>query len=119
MNSLRKKDHGMNTTATQQAPAKTVTPKNDLAQAVKLMDSLSQEAFQSIIAVARLALIALESPAGHRNMSALAFALENIATKADDAMGSINFEAEKVGHDWHDDASQRRSRAAREAALHS
>lgn len=116
---LYRTEFNMNTTATHPTPAKTVTPKNDLAQAVKLMDSLSQEAFQSIIAVARLALIALESPAGHRNMSALAFALENIAAKADDAMTSINFEAEKVGHDWHDDASQRRNRAAREAALHS
>ncbi|WP_250440078.1 hypothetical protein [Delftia tsuruhatensis] len=83
------------------------------------MDSLSQEAFQSIIAVAKLALISLESPAGHRNMSALAFALETIAYRADDAMNIINAEAENVGSHWRDDASQRRSRAAREAALHS
>lgn len=112
----------MNDTRKPQAeasPATSPAQKHDLAGAIEMMDSLSQEAFQSIIAVARLALIALESPAGHRNFSSLAFALENIADKADDAMGCINYEAEKVGHPWRDAASERRNRASREAALHS
>lgn len=122
MNSLRKKDHGMNDTRKPQAeasPAKAAAQKHDFSVAIETMDSLSQEGFQHIMAIAKLALLSLESPDGHRSITALAYALEAIHGKAEDAMTSINFEAEKVACPWRDEAYERRGRAAREAALHS
>ncbi len=112
----------MNDTRKPQAepsPAKAAAPKHDYAGAIEMMDSLSQEGFQQIMSIAKLALLSLESPEGHRSLTALAYALEAIQGKAEDAMTSINYEAEKVACPWRDAAHERRGRAAREAALHS
>lgn len=109
----------MNTTATHQSPATPGASPRDLAEAIEIMDSLSQEAFQQIMSIAKLALLSLEYPDGHRNFTALAYALDAIQGKAEDTLNCINYEAEKVGRPWRDEAHERRCRASREAALHS
>ena len=112
-------EFSMDTTATAKTQATPGTSTRDLSEAIVIMDSLSQEAFQQIMSIAKLALLSLEIPDGHRSFTSLAYALEAIVGKADEAMGCVNYEAEKVGHPWRDEARERRSRASREAALHS
>jgi hypothetical protein len=109
----------MNTTATHQGPATPGASTRDLANAIEMMDGLSQDGFNQIMSIAKLALLSLETPAGNRNLAPLAHALELMAAHAQDTMNCINTHAESVGHPWRDEAHERRSRAAREASLHS
>jgi hypothetical protein len=46
-------------------------------------------------------------------------ALELMAAHSQDTMNCTNTPAESVGNPWRDEAQERRSRAAREPALHS
>jgi len=66
------------------------------------MDYLSQCGFTEISAVAKLALIALESPGAHRNPEHIAQAFVVILGRANDFMNSINCEAENVGCNYSD-----------------
>ena len=109
----------MDTTATPQAPATPGASTRDLASAIEMMDGLSQDGFNQIMSVAKLALLSLETAAGQRSFASLAHALELIASHAQESMNCINTHAESVGHPWRDEAHERRNRAAREAALHS
>ncbi|PJO37592.1 hypothetical protein CTI10_015695 [Delftia acidovorans] len=109
----------MDTTATAQIQAMPGASTRDLANTIEMMDGLSQDGFNQIMSIAKLALLSLETPAGNRNLVPLAHALELMAAHAQDTMNCINTHAESVGHPWRDEAHERRSRAAREASLHS
>jgi len=96
------------------APAPT---PDQLRNAVEFMDSLSQNGFSEISAIAKLALAWLETPDGHRHLDVIAHALSTIWGKADDIQNCINSQAEEVGCHYVDDAERRRwdaQRAARE-----
>ncbi|WP_216293259.1 hypothetical protein [Delftia acidovorans] len=117
MSSLRKKDHDMNTTATHQGLATPGASTRDLASAIEMMDGLSQDGFNQIMSIAKLALLSLETPAGNRDLAPMAHALELMVAHAQDTMNCINTHAESVGHSWRDESHERRSRVAREAML--
>ena len=94
-------------------------PSEDLEavkEATRMMDELAQDGFGRIRGIASLALLALETPEGHRNVSALAAALKTIDLIAEDTENCINSEAGDVGCD-HDDAAWRRRADARRAHL--
>lgn len=80
--------------------------------AIMQMDALSQECFSKIEAIARLALLALETPRGHREIDSIAHALEAIQGCASDGMNSINVEAEDFGLNYVDETERRRREAA-------
>lgn len=79
----------------QETPPK-VHDIEDFKSAVYEMDYLSQCGFTEISSVAKLALIALESPNAHRNPEHIAQAFVVILGRANDLMNSINCEAENV-----------------------
>src|ERR1700730_3630776 len=90
----------------------------DLRNSIELMDSLSSTGLSEISAIARLALIALESPMGYQHPEIIANALRAIWGKADDIQNCINAEAESVGCNYRDELIERRYaayRAVREA----
>ncbi|MDR0215907.1 MAG: hypothetical protein LBJ15_18190 [Comamonas sp.] len=101
--------------ATPQSTAEADTRK--LMGAVEFMDGLAQEGFSVIAAVAKLALVSLETPEGHHNLSNIYFALEAIAGKAEEIQNCINHEAEKVGCSYTNDQWNRRRDAAVAARL--
>lgn len=92
-------------------------PSNDLEavkEATRMMDELAQCGFGRIKGLARLALLSLETPEGHRDVSALVAALTTIDMIAEDTANCINSEAGDVGC-GHDDAGWRRRADARRA----
>lgn len=108
----------MNTTATLQTaatPSKTDT--RQLAETIQTIDGLACEGFSAIASIAKLALIALETPAGQRSMGDVAFVLDVIVGKAEEIKRGINFEAEEVGCSYVNDAEIRRMRAEHHARL--
>ena len=100
-------------------PAGTAAPVSAdaacLRQTMTLIDSLAQDGFSEIAAVAKLALAALETPDGYRHPENIAWALSAIWAKAEQIEAFINNEAEKVGCNYVND-SQRRRWDARAAA---
>ncbi len=72
------------------------------------MDAMSQAAFTKIKAIAKLALYALETPNGVKDLESLGSALEDIAVNADMGMNDVNVEAELAGANFTDDAAHRR-----------
>lgn len=94
--------------------ASTATMTTDgLRETVLLMDELAQDGFGRIKGLARLALLSLETPEGHRDISALVAALSTIATIAEDVDNYINSEAGSVGCGYQDEAGRRRADARR------
>lgn len=77
------------------------------------MDSLSQAGFSEISAIARLALVALETPEGRSDMEIIAQALISIHSKACDIENVINYQAEEVGCNYRNPNTARRYAAAR------
>ena len=75
---------------------KSTSTEQKLRDAVETIDSFSQHGFEEISAIATLALIALETPAGHRNIESIARALMAIKSKAQDIQNIINCEAGNV-----------------------
>jgi hypothetical protein len=78
----------------------TITAPGDiqkLREAVNTMDAHSQEAFEEIGAIARLALRSMTLPNEPRSFDDIATALKAICARADEAMNGINCEAESVG----------------------
>jgi hypothetical protein len=67
-----------------------------LKEAARMMDALSSSGFSRINGLARLALLALETPNGHRSVEPLAAALAAICEIADDTNIAINGEASSV-----------------------
>lgn len=100
------------------------SPCNDLRRlqaAVYDMDCLANGGFSEITAIARLALLALETPDGYRHPEIIAQALNAILGKAENIESCINYEAEEVGCNYQDPNTERRyaaERAAREKACH-
>jgi len=86
-----------------------------LRNTVQTMDSLSQDGFSEISAIARLALAMLEQPDGYRHPELIAMALRNIWAKSDLIADCIGCEAEAVGCNYVDEALQRRYAAREEA----
>lgn len=91
-------------------PATPRTPDevDRLQAAVETMDLLSQGGFSEISAIAKLALISLELPAGYQRLDVIATAFEAIRCKAEDMQNCINVEAEQVGCNYTDNARTRR-----------
>ena len=75
---------------------KPISTEQTLRDTVEVMDGYSQDGFEEISAIATLALIALETPAGHRNIESIARALMAIKSKAQDIQNIINCEAGNV-----------------------
>lgn len=96
---------------------KPTSTEQKLRDAVELMDSFSQGGFEEISAIATLALIALETPAGHQNIESIARALMAIKSKAQDIQNIINCEAGNVGCASVDTAWEFRADAHRQATL--
>lgn len=84
---------------------------NRLRDAVLNMDCLSQTGFSQIAAIARLSLLAMETPAAQQHTCTLATALEAIQTIADDIQSCINSTAEGVGCNYIDSPARRRMAA--------
>lgn len=82
-----------------------------LRAAITDMDSLSQHGFSQIASVARLALLAMETPEAARNPDRLADAFELIWTIAEDVQNCINARAEELGCNYIDPAAHRRQAA--------
>ncbi|WP_342616963.1 hypothetical protein [Rhodoferax sp. GW822-FHT02A01] len=97
------------------APLTTPEEIQKLHATVNLMDCLSQGGFSEISSIAKLALISLETPEGHRHLDNVVRALESIWGKADEIQNSINWEAEQVGCNYVDEAERRRQDARRMA----
>ena len=87
-----------------------------LQRTIEEMDALSQEALSHIGAIARLALMALKTPDGHRSTSTLAYALHLIWSEAGIAETNINAAADSVGC-GHMDREHFRCESARAAFL--
>lgn len=96
-------------------PSAMTADAQKLRATVNYMDNLSQGGFSEIAAIAKLALMSLETPEGHRHLDNVVHALRNIWGRADDVQNSINCEAEEVGCNYVDEAEQRRQ-DARQAA---
>jgi len=87
----------------------------DLRGTIETMDALSHEGFSGIAAVARLALLSLETPEGQSNSERLAGAFRMILEKADTIQSCINSEAERAGAAFIDESARKRAQAYREA----
>lgn len=95
------------------------TPCHDTARlqtAVFDMDCLSQSACSEISAIARLALVALETPDGYKHLEAIAQALTAIRNKADETQGFATSVAEELGCDSKDASIERRHIAMMESS---
>lgn len=77
-----------------------------LKKAVNMMDALSQEGFDQIIAISGLILRSLEIP--DPDLNDISYAVKAIKGKADDIMNCINCEAENVGCNYKDDTRRKR-----------
>lgn len=87
-----------------------------LCTTIETMDRLAQVGLNEIEAIARLALLSLETPDGQRNIENVALALHAIVQKADFTCDAITYEADEVGRGYKDDSRMRRV-AARSAVL--
>ena len=84
-----------------------------LKESIQLVDNFSQDGFSRIDAIAMLALLAMETPEGHRDIEVYAKAFEAIRAITCDMKNLINLEAEKTGDHYRDEAWPRRSAARR------
>lgn len=104
--------------ADQDAPTTDPTPA-EFREGVEQMDRWSQWAFDKINALAKLALLGMESPEIFRHPDVMAETLHTIAYLAEDARNLINLQAEGVGADHKSEpeleASRRRLAAMRAA----
>ncbi len=91
----------------------TAMTMNEIGETVRTMDRLSQDGFGRINGLARLALLSLETPEGHRNTVGLVAALTTIGMIAEDMESCINEWAGHVGYAYRDEAWQRLADARR------
>ncbi|THF64262.1 hypothetical protein [Pseudothauera rhizosphaerae] len=80
----------------------------NLTDAINNMDSAAHHGLSEISAIARLTLAAMETPHPYTFPELIAQALRAIWEKADDIRGIIGCEAEDVGCENQDEASDRR-----------
>ncbi|NDP48924.1 MAG: hypothetical protein GZ085_11175 [Sulfuriferula multivorans] len=78
-----------------------VPTTKDLLDTIQTMDSLSQEGFSQIAAIASLALLAMKTAAPNDTINIIQ-ALRAIRGKAVDIENCINYEAEMVGGNYID-----------------
>ena len=83
----------------------------DLYGTIHDMDALAQEGLAEIIAIAKLALAAMESPTNHPDMHTLARIFSGIWMKSEHLAGCIASEALGAGCASEDEAAQRRTTA--------
>ncbi|MGL6155744.1 MAG: hypothetical protein ACRC1O_03960 [Ralstonia mannitolilytica] len=96
--------------------AKTATADaQQLRYTIESIDTMSQNAFSEIAAIAGLALSRLETPEGFLHPEDIAYALQAIRSKAQDIESCINAEAESVGCNYKDASMLRRFDAHRAA----
>lgn len=86
-----------------------------LRNTVEAMDSLAQDGFSEIGAIANLALAMMEQPDGYLHPEIIAQALRTILGKAQDIGNSINCEAGDVGCNYVDESKRRRYAARAKA----
>lgn len=91
------------------------TDVEKLQRAVESMDSLAQQGFSEIAAIAKLALGALQTPSGYVHPETIVQALEVIACKAFDMNNTLNCAAEEVGCNYIDKKLAQRWEARRTA----
>jgi hypothetical protein len=82
-----------------------------MKESINLMDTFSQDSFSRIEAIARLALLAMETQEGQRDTEVYAAAFEVIRYMAIDTENLINCEAENSGDHYKDEAMRRRADA--------
>ncbi len=87
------------------------TDLRDLYGTIHDMDALAQEGLAEIIAIAKLALAAMESPTNHPDMHTLARIFSGIWMKSEHLAGCIASEALGAGCASEDEAAQRRTTA--------
>lgn len=87
------------------------TDLRDLYGTIHDMDALAQEGLAEIIAIAKLALAAMESPTNHPDMSTLARIFSAIWLKSEHLQGCIAGEASGAGCASEDEAALRRTKA--------
>lgn len=87
------------------------TEIRDLQGAVYDMDAMTQEGLAEIIAIAKLALSAMESPTNQPDMSTLARIFSAIWMKSEHLAGCIADAANTVGCASEDEAALRRTKA--------
>ncbi|PTQ88354.1 hypothetical protein C8R30_15311 [Nitrosomonas nitrosa] len=75
------------------------------------MDSLAQEGFLGIRSIAKLALLSLETPEGHRHIEDVAQALNTIWATAESMGDCVKSRAEDAGCNYTDDSRDRRHAA--------
>ena len=85
----------------------------ELKDSINLMDQFAHDGFERIQAIARLALLAMETPEGHRHMETYATAFDAIFATACDFSNLVNYEAGKSGDHYSDPAWRRRADARR------
>jgi hypothetical protein len=93
------------------------TKPSVLGEAIEQIDGLAQEAFSQIAAVAKLALVSMETPS-QVNIETLATALSLIWGKAVDTEAAISCAANSVGFGHKDAAFVRRHAARNGAQIH-
>lgn len=91
-----------------------VTDLERLRDAIRSMDAISQEGFSRIEALARITLMALETPDAYRFPELIAQTLDTIAAVAQTSMDAANSSAEEVGCNWVMRDEQRRMAARRQ-----
>lgn len=96
-----------------EAAALSAADAQRLRNTIKSMDAMSQEGFGRIEALAKVALMALETPDAYRFEEMFAQVLETIASIAQTTMDASNLSAEGVGCDWTQHAADRRMAAHR------
>ncbi len=106
----------MQTNSTAQEQAQAAISDHEYRRTIEEMDSLAQEGLSHIRAIARLALIALQTPDGHRDTQSLAVAFHAIWCEASATEVNINAAANDVGCAHVDRAHFRRMDA--QAAFH-
>jgi len=99
----------------------TPSKSNDIKRlhaAVYDMDCLAQGGFSEIAAIAKLAMVALETQDGYLHPENIANALRTIWGKAYDIENCVNYAAEEVGCNYVDPHTKRRYEAQRAAGAH-
>ena len=84
----------------------------DLRGTIEFMDGLAQDGLDQIEGIARLALLALETPNGSVSMEDIASALEAIREKAETTMAHISNQAEEWECNATNEAKSRRREAS-------
>lgn len=101
--------------ATKNTATASAVTTDRLRDAIMEMDAAAQEGFSRIEALARVALMALETPDAHRSPEVIMQTLDVIASIAQTNGSEVTGAAEEVGCNWTKPADLRRMGAQRAA----